>query len=247
MGQALAGALLAAGHPTTVWNRTPRRAEALVADGAVLAPGAGDVVAASPLVIVCVLDHDAVHAVLDPLVDALAGHAVVNLTSATPERARQTAAWAGDRGIDYLSGSVMVPTPMIGNADALILYSGSQRVFDEHRTTLTALAGDGDYLGSDAGLASAFDIAMLDLYFTGMTAFLHGRRWSALTESAPRPSCHTRSGSRRCSRTRWPHSPPTWTRANTPATKIASKWNSRQPITLWRPAQHAGSRRDFPN
>src|ERR1044072_8092422 len=34
MGQALAGAFLAQGHPTTVWNRTAARAGGLVARGA---------------------------------------------------------------------------------------------------------------------------------------------------------------------------------------------------------------------
>ncbi|MER6901101.1 NAD(P)-binding domain-containing protein, partial [Amycolatopsis sp. NPDC000740] len=33
MGRALAGAFLAAGHPTTVWNRTPDKAAPLVAGG----------------------------------------------------------------------------------------------------------------------------------------------------------------------------------------------------------------------
>lgn len=173
MGQALAHALLGAGHPTTVWNRTPGRADALVADGATLAPTAREAVAASPLAVVCVLDHDAALAVLDPLTDVLPGRAVVNLTSATPERARQTAAWAADHEISYVNGSIMVPTPMIGDADALILYSGPQDTFDEHRAALAALAGHSDYLGDDPGLAATFDIAMLDIYFTGMTAFLH--------------------------------------------------------------------------
>ena len=34
MGQAMVRTLLAAGHPVTVWNRTPSRADALVAEGA---------------------------------------------------------------------------------------------------------------------------------------------------------------------------------------------------------------------
>jgi 3-hydroxyisobutyrate dehydrogenase-like beta-hydroxyacid dehydrogenase len=37
MGRALATAFLRAGHPTTVWNRTPAKAEQLVAQGAKLA------------------------------------------------------------------------------------------------------------------------------------------------------------------------------------------------------------------
>jgi 3-hydroxyisobutyrate dehydrogenase-like beta-hydroxyacid dehydrogenase len=53
MGQALAGAFLAHGHPTTVWNRSAAKAEELVAHGAPLAASVRDAVAASPLVIIC--------------------------------------------------------------------------------------------------------------------------------------------------------------------------------------------------
>ena len=53
MGQALAGTLHAAGHPTTVWNRSAHRAEALAAEGATAAPTVADAVAASPLTIIC--------------------------------------------------------------------------------------------------------------------------------------------------------------------------------------------------
>lgn len=173
MGRALARALLAAGHPTTVWNRTPGRADALVAEGAALASTAQQAATASRLVIVSVLDHDAVRELLDPLSDSLRGRAVVNLTSATPERARDTARWAEESGLDYLSGAIMVSTPLIGTDDALVLYSGSQQVFDDHRQSLTAIARDSDYLGSDAGLASIYDLGMLDVFFTGMTGFLH--------------------------------------------------------------------------
>ena len=41
MGSALARAQLRAGHKVTVWNRDPRKAELLVAEGA-LAAGHGD-------------------------------------------------------------------------------------------------------------------------------------------------------------------------------------------------------------
>jgi 3-hydroxyisobutyrate dehydrogenase-like beta-hydroxyacid dehydrogenase len=60
MGQALARAFSAAGHPVTVWNRTPGKAEPLMAEGATLAPDAAGAVAASPLTIVCLLDASTV-------------------------------------------------------------------------------------------------------------------------------------------------------------------------------------------
>ena len=63
MGSALARALLSNGHRVTVWNRTSAKAEPLVRDGAVLAPGAASAVSASPVVLVCIedLQSDAQH------------------------------------------------------------------------------------------------------------------------------------------------------------------------------------------
>ena len=56
MGTALARTWLAAGHPLTVWNRTPARAAALAPEGARVAGSAAQAVAANTLVVVCLLD-----------------------------------------------------------------------------------------------------------------------------------------------------------------------------------------------
>ncbi|MFC7468445.1 NAD(P)-binding domain-containing protein [Actinomadura keratinilytica] len=47
MGGALAAAFLAAGHPTTVWNRSPGKADALVVRGARRAGSVAEAVAAA--------------------------------------------------------------------------------------------------------------------------------------------------------------------------------------------------------
>ena len=173
MGTALARAFLHAGHPTTVWNRTASRADDLVAVGAVRVDSLAAAAAASPVVVICVLDHAVVRELLDPLSEQLAGHAVVNLTSSTPERARETARWAEDHRIDYLDGAIMVPTPLIGRPEALLLYSGSPSVYDAHRATLASLGGRSEFLGADPGLTSLYDLGMLDLFFASMAGFLH--------------------------------------------------------------------------
>ncbi len=67
MGHALAAALVAAGHTTTVWNRSAGRADGLVEQGAAVAATAGAAVRAGELVVVCLLDHASVHEVLDPV------------------------------------------------------------------------------------------------------------------------------------------------------------------------------------
>ncbi|WP_107102126.1 MULTISPECIES: NAD(P)-binding domain-containing protein [Streptomyces] len=174
MGQALAGAFLAAGHPTTVWNRSPGKGEDLVARGATRAAAPADAVRAAEVVVVCVLDYDAAQAVLDQAAGELPGRLLVNLTSDTPERAREAAAWAGALGADYLDGAVMVPVPMIGTPDALIFHSGPRAVYEKYEATLGALGGRTAHVGEDHGLAAVHDLAVLDFFWTAMHGLVHG-------------------------------------------------------------------------
>ncbi|MFJ9028419.1 NAD(P)-dependent oxidoreductase [Streptomyces sp. NPDC102274] len=173
MGRALAGAFLKNGHPTTVWNRSAGKAGDLVARGAVLGDTVADAVAASPLTLVCVMDYDAVHALLAPATAALKGRTLVNLTTDSPDRARETAAWAAGHGIRYLDGSIMTPTQTIGESAALVLYSGPEEVYETHRPALASLGGTAGYLGTDPGRAAAHDVALLDLFWTAMSGVVH--------------------------------------------------------------------------
>ncbi|MBX5440243.1 MAG: NAD(P)-dependent oxidoreductase [Solirubrobacteraceae bacterium] len=173
MGAALARAFLAAGHPTTVWNRTASKAAPLVARGARAAATPAEAAAAGPLTVVCVIDDAAARSVLEPAAGALAGRTVVNLTADTPQRARATAAWAAERGIAYLGGALMTPVETIGGPDAAILYSGPREAFAEHAPTLAALGGTADHVGADPGRAAAFEVALLDLFWTSMSGLVH--------------------------------------------------------------------------
>jgi 3-hydroxyisobutyrate dehydrogenase-like beta-hydroxyacid dehydrogenase len=173
MGTALARAMLRSGVPTTVWNRSASRARPLAGEGAVVADTLWSAVTASRLVLVCLRDHSAFREAMGQLdADTLHGRTVVHLSSATPAEARRTARWAEQRGITYLNGAIMVPMPLVGTSDALVLYSGPAAVFDAAQAQLTRL-GTADHLGEDPGLASLFDVAMLEVFFAGMTSFLH--------------------------------------------------------------------------
>ncbi|MGP8304427.1 NAD(P)-dependent oxidoreductase [Streptomyces inhibens] len=173
MGSALAAALLERGHPVTVWNRSARKADALVERGAHLAATPEEAIAASPLTLACVLDYEALHTVLDPVADSLAGKVLVNLTSGSPEQAHEATAWARSHGADYLDGAIMTTPPGVGNPEMMFLYSGAHAVFEAHRPTLEAL-GDPLHLGTDPGLASLYDAALLGLMWSTMTGWLHG-------------------------------------------------------------------------
>jgi 3-hydroxyisobutyrate dehydrogenase-like beta-hydroxyacid dehydrogenase len=174
MGQALAGAFVKGGHATTVWNRTPGKGDALVGQGAKAADTAADAVAASDLVVVCVIDYGAVRAVLEPIADALKGKTVVNLTADSPANARQFAEWAAGKGVDYLDGAIMTPAPTIGGPAAVVLYAGPRELFDRHQPTLAGIGGTAAYLGADPGRAAAHDVSLLDMFWTGMAGLVHG-------------------------------------------------------------------------
>jgi 3-hydroxyisobutyrate dehydrogenase-like beta-hydroxyacid dehydrogenase len=175
MGRALAGAFLGAGLRTTVWNRTPGRDRELVGRGAVGARTAEEAVAASDLTVVCVQDYDASDAVLrrEPVATALKGRTVVNLSADTPARARDTAEWADRHGVRYLDGAIMTPTPTIGTPAAVFIHSGPEELYRELRPVLDALGGTHTHLGEEIGRAAAYDIALLDIFWTAMAGYAH--------------------------------------------------------------------------
>ncbi|MFI1015476.1 NAD(P)-dependent oxidoreductase [Streptomyces sp. NPDC020965] len=173
MGRALAGAFLGAGHPTTVWNRSPGKGEDLVARGAVRAATAEEAVRAGEVVVVCVVGYDASDAILAPLGDALQGRVLVNVTSDLPDRARAAAAWAAERSIAYLDGAVMVPTAVIGTPDALLFYAGSRESFDTYETTLRALGGRTTFVGEEPARAAVYDLSLLDFFYGSISGLIH--------------------------------------------------------------------------
>ena len=178
MGRAMARALMEAGHPVTVWNRTPSRADELVAAGATLAPSPADAIGATDLTILSLTDYQAAYDILEPALDgsrgdgALAGKVIVNLSSDTPDATREASAWAERHGARFLTGGVMVPAPAVGTAAAYVFYSGPKKVLDAHEPTLR-LIGEPRYLGADPGLAQLFYQAHLDVFLTALSGLLH--------------------------------------------------------------------------
>ncbi|GII02706.1 NAD(P)-dependent oxidoreductase [Planobispora takensis] len=175
MGRALAGAFLDAGLPTTVWNRTPGRDRDLVARGASGAVSPEEAVAASGLTVVCVVNYDAVDAIVrrEAVTAALKGRTMVNLTADVPARARESADWAAGHGIGYLDGAIMTPTVTIGTPGAVFLHSGPEELYRRHRAVLDVLGGTHTHLGTEIGRAAAYDIALLDVFWTAMAGYAH--------------------------------------------------------------------------
>ncbi|PPS88095.1 NAD(P)-dependent oxidoreductase [Streptomyces sp. MH60] len=171
MGQAIAHTLLTAGHPVTVWNRTASRADGVVNAGATHAKTPREAVEASELVLLSLTDYQAMYDILADATEALAGRTLVNLSSDTPDRTREAAAWATGHGAAFLTGGVMVPAPMIGTESAYVYYSGRDEVMKHHLPPLTRI-GTPKYLGEDPGLAQLMYQAQLAVFLTTLSALM---------------------------------------------------------------------------
>lgn len=173
MGRALACALLRSDRSVTVWNRTPGKGTELVEAGAVEAATAGDAADAADLIIVCLFDHASVRETLDPVVDRLRGRALINLTTTSPEQARELGRWAAAAGIAYLDGGIMAVPSMIAGPGSEILYSGDEQTFLRYKEVLDTW-GTSSYLGSDTGLASLYDLALLAGMYVMFAGYMQG-------------------------------------------------------------------------
>jgi len=172
MGSALARAFLAAGHPTTVWNRTAAKADPLVALGARRAGTTEDAVRASPLIITCLTTYENTRAALAPA--SLTGRALVTLNTGSPVGARRMAEWAVGRGARFLDGAVKNIPSAVGAPDTLLYYGGDRAVFDEHVDTLRVLGGDTVHLGEEADIAALYEIAVGGTLLPALVGFFQG-------------------------------------------------------------------------
>jgi 3-hydroxyisobutyrate dehydrogenase-like beta-hydroxyacid dehydrogenase len=167
MGQAMVRTLVKAGHPTTVWNRTPSRADGL---GAVIAPSVTEALAANDLIVLSLTDYQAMYDILDG--QQLTGKVLVNLSSDSTGKTREAAKWLADKGAELIVGGVMVPAPLVGTGQAYIFYSGPKEPFDRHEPLLKVF-GRPEYLGTDHILAQLYYQAQLDIFLTALSSYLH--------------------------------------------------------------------------
>lgn len=172
MGSAIARTFVDRGYRTTVWNRTASKTEPLVAAGATAATTAVEAVAASPLIVVCLLDTAAVTEVLDSVDTAMAGKVLVNLTSGAPAQARATERWTHERDAQFIDGKILGDPPYVGTPQFNLLVSGASAPFERHESTLREL-GNVTHYGEDAGLAAVEFMAQVAMGYELLMGFLH--------------------------------------------------------------------------
>ncbi|MBF6438749.1 NAD(P)-dependent oxidoreductase [Nocardia cyriacigeorgica] len=160
IGAALAEVFLRNGHPTTVWNRTPGKAEQLDALGVHRADSAEAAIAAGELIVIAGADTGTAAELVEQGRDPVAGRDILNVATGRPDQARELGVRVGELGGRFLDGAILGVPQTLGTPDTLFLYSGSPEAQRQHAGTLGEL-GTVNYLGADAGLAGLHDMAVL--------------------------------------------------------------------------------------
>lgn len=151
MGAPMATNVARAGYPLTVFNRTPSKAEALVALGARVVDSPRLVAQSSDVVITMLSDAQAVRAVAfgeDGLVQgAHPGLVVINMSTISPEETRQIASQLADHHIPMLDAPVMGSVGPAASGALEILVGGDETVFQENKDLLATMGKNIYYLG----------------------------------------------------------------------------------------------------
>lgn len=159
-----------------VWNRTPARAESLAKAGAVHAATAAQACAAADIVVMCVHDHAATQAILSaPGVGAaLDGKLLLQLSTASPQDAREMNELARGFGASFLAGAIQVAPEQMGQPDTTILISGDRAHYERARRVLAVFGGNIVYLGEDIAASAVMDLATLSYIYGASAGFIQG-------------------------------------------------------------------------
>ncbi len=152
MGQGMAGNLLRAGYPLTVWNRSPEKSAALLEQGARAGDSPAAVAAASDLIFVCVSDTPDVEAViLGPdgvLQGAQAGSLVIDHSTISPAATRLMAARLAEIGVGMLDAPVSGGPEGAQQGTLSIMVGGDEVHFQRALPALQVMGRNITHLGA---------------------------------------------------------------------------------------------------
>jgi 3-hydroxyisobutyrate dehydrogenase len=144
MGTGMAGRLLEAGVPLTVYNRSRARADALASKGARIAGTPREAAAGAAVVISMVADDQASRAVWTGEDGALPasgrGSVLIESSTITVGWARELAGMAADRGCECLDAPVAGSRTHAASGELLFMVGGEAATLDRVRGVLAPMA-----------------------------------------------------------------------------------------------------------
>lgn len=170
LGVHLAGSLLRAGFPLTIFDLNKDAAIGLLAAGAIWADSPQAVAAASDSVFTCLPSPKAVSAVVSGkngiLAGLPAGGTWIDMSTNDRNETLRLAALAAEQGIETLESPVTGGVHKAASGEITVLVGGKETVYQAHLPALQAMGGEIFYMGP---LGSAAVIKVI----TNMLAFIH--------------------------------------------------------------------------
>ena len=159
MGAAMVQRLLAAGHSVQVWNRTPGKAAALVAQGALLCDSPAQAAQGVDGVLMCLMNAESVESVVfgpQGIAQAQDLKWLVDHSSISPQATRGLAArLLQSQGAAWLDAPVSGGMAGTKAGTLAIMVGGDARYFESMQQAVSAYAGQVTHMGgSGAGQAT---------------------------------------------------------------------------------------------
>lgn len=154
MGKPMAGNLLAAGYPLTVYSRSSGPVDELVAAGAMAAGSPREVAESSDVVITMLPDSPDVEAVVlgaDGVAQGMRDGALyIDMSTIAPAVSRRIAAVLSERGVEAVDGPVSGGEPAARDGALSIMAGGSEEAVERARPIFDVLGKATTHIG-DAG------------------------------------------------------------------------------------------------
>jgi len=172
MGHALAERLLGGGHELAVWNRTPHKADDLVANGAREAPTPASAAEGAEATFTSLADDAAVRTVVsgpDGVAAGLGDGVLIDMSTVSPD----TTAYLADAVGGRLLASPILGSPMaVASGEAAYLIAGPHELHDRLAPAYDVLAEAGRrvYVGEDATVATTLKLLSNYLLMSGIAA-----------------------------------------------------------------------------
>jgi 3-hydroxyisobutyrate dehydrogenase-like beta-hydroxyacid dehydrogenase len=158
MGAGMAANLLRAGHEVVVWNRSPQKAQPLVAKGAVLARTARGAASGRDVIMSMLADDAALEQVLlgnDGVFEGLPRGALhISASTIAVATADRMAAWHADRGLRFLSAPVFGRPEAAAAAKLFIVAAGAQSDYTAASALFPAISQKVFYIGEKPSSAN---------------------------------------------------------------------------------------------
>ncbi len=163
MGAGMAQSLLGAGHDVTVYNRTAKKAQALVKDGARHAKSPADA-CRGEVVITMLADDAALEAVIleGSEISAALPKNIIHIAMGTisTELSRRLTAAHAKAGQGFLAAPVLGRADMAAQGTLFIVAAGPKETADACRPLLDAMGQKTHYLGKDPCVANTAKLCM---------------------------------------------------------------------------------------